>query len=200
MAAVTWGIIGPGTIAHNFADGLAQATSGRLVAIASRDAGRRATFGDAYAIAADKRYATYADLLADPQIDAIYVSTPHPWHAELSIAALRAGKAVLCEKPGGLTASEVIAVTEVAAATHRFYMEAFMYRCHPQIARVLAVIAAGEIGQAWSAKVARSSAWRGGVAPGSGQASESTPSGAPSLSRGTPSMRRQGAVCAVIGS
>ena len=147
MAAVTWGIIGPGTIAHNFADGLAQATSARLVAIASRDAGRRATFGDAYAIAADKRYATYADLLADPQIDAIYVSTPHPWHAELSIAALRAGKAVLCEKPGGLTASEVIAVTEVAAATHRFYMEAFMYRCHPQIARVLAVIAAGEIGQ-----------------------------------------------------
>ncbi len=84
--------------------------------------------------------------MADPDIDAVYISTPHPWHAELSIAALRAGKAVLCEKPAGMNAAEVIAVTEVAAQENRFFMEAFMYRCHPQIARVLAIIAAGEIG------------------------------------------------------
>ena len=147
MATVKWGIIGPGAIAHNFADGLAQAPSGELLAIASRDAGRRKDFGDAYAIADTKRYADYPGILADPDIDAIYISTPHPWHAELSIMALRAGKAVLCEKPGGLNAAEVIAVTEVAADTGRFYMEAFMYRCHPQIARVLAIIGAGEIGQ-----------------------------------------------------
>ena len=142
-----WGIVGPGAIAHNFADGLGQSQSGRLVAIASRDAARRATFGDEYAIAAGKRYATYEALFADPEIDAVYVSTPHPWHAELSIRALRAGKAVLCEKPAGLCSAEVIAVTEVAAQQGRFYMEAFMYRCHPQIARVLEIIAAGEIGQ-----------------------------------------------------
>lgn len=147
---IRWGIIGPGAIAHNFADGLAQATSGRLVAIAGRDAGRRDAFGDAfgdaYAIAADKRYSAAADLLADPGIDAVYISTPHPWHAELSIAALRAGKHVLCEKPAGMNAAEVVAVTEVAAQERRFFMEAFMYRCHPQIARVLEIIAAGEIG------------------------------------------------------
>jgi len=147
MAITRWGIIGPGAIAHNFADGLAQATSGHLVAIASRDAARRQSFGDAYAIAPAMRFSDYAALAASPDIDAIYIATPHPWHAELSIMALRAGKAVLCEKPAGLTSTEVIAVTEVAAQTQRFYMEAFMYRCHPQIARVLEIIASGEIGQ-----------------------------------------------------
>ena len=143
---IRWGIIGPGAIAHNFADGLAQAHSGRLTAIASRDPARRKAFGDHYAVPEASRYASHAALLADPQVDAIYVSTPHPWHAELSIAALRAGKHVLCEKPAGMNAAEVTAVTEVAAQTGRFFMEAFMYRCHPQIARVLAIIASGEIG------------------------------------------------------
>lgn len=143
---IRWGIIGPGAIAHNYADGLAQSRSGRLVAIASRDADRRATFGDRYAIAAGKRHASPLDLLADPEVDAVYISTPHPWHAELSIAALRAGKHVLCEKPAGMNAAEVVAVTEVAAQQGRFFMEAYMYRMHPQIARVLEIIASGEIG------------------------------------------------------
>ena len=143
---IRWGIIGPGAIANNFADGLAQSDSGRLTAIASRDPARRKSFGDKYAVPEAKRYADHAALLADTDIDAVYVSTPHPWHAELSIAALRAGKHVLCEKPAGMNAAEVTAVTEVAAQAGRFFMEAFMYRCHPQIARVLAIIASGEIG------------------------------------------------------
>lgn len=143
---IRWGIIGPGSIAHNYADGLAQSTSGKLVAIAGRDQARRDAFGDAYAIPANKRHATYDAILADADVDAIYISTPHPWHAELSIAALRAGKHVLCEKPAGMNAAEVVAVTEVAAQQGRFFMEAFMYRCHPQIARVLEIIASGEIG------------------------------------------------------
>ena len=143
---IRWGIIGPGAIAHNYADGLAQSTSGKLVAIASRDAARRKAFGDHYAIAEARRHDSYAALMADPDVDAIYIATPHPWHAELSIAALRAGKHVLCEKPAGMNAAEVVAVTEVAAQVGRFFMEAFMYRCHPQIARVLEIIASGEIG------------------------------------------------------
>jgi predicted dehydrogenase/aryl-alcohol dehydrogenase-like predicted oxidoreductase len=143
---IRWGIIGPGAIAHNYADGLAQTKAGELVSIASRDATRRKDFGDQYKIAEGKRYGDYAALLADKDIDAVYVSTPHPWHAELSIAALRAGKHVLCEKPAGMNAAEVVAVTEVAAQEGRFFMEAFMYRCHPQIARVLEIIASGEIG------------------------------------------------------
>jgi predicted dehydrogenase len=144
---IRWGIIGPGAIAHNYADGLAQTKAGRLVAIASRDVARRQAFGDQYAIAPAQRFDSYAGLLADPGVDAVYISTPHPWHAELSIAALRAGKHVLCEKPAGMNAAEVVAVTEVAAQEGRFFMEAFMYRCHPQIARVLAIIASGEIGR-----------------------------------------------------
>ncbi len=143
---IRWGIIGPGSIAHNYADGLAQTEAGTLVAISSRDAARRKDFGDQYKIPEGKRYADAASLLADKDVDAIYVSTPHPWHAEMSIAALRAGKHVLCEKPGGMNSAEVVAVTEVAAQEGRFFMEAFMYRCHPQIARVLEIIAAGEIG------------------------------------------------------
>ncbi|MCX7301250.1 MAG: aldo/keto reductase [Rhodobacterales bacterium] len=146
MAVTRWGIIGPGAIAHNFADGLAQATAGKLVAIASRDAARRKEFGDAYRVADAARFTDYATMAASDQIDAIYISTPHPWHAELSIMALRAGKAVLCEKPAGLNAAEVIAVTEVAAQEGRFFMEAFMYRCHPQIVRVLEILKSGEIG------------------------------------------------------
>ena len=147
MGKIRWGIIGPGSIAHNFADGLAESQSGELVAIASRDAVRRGAFGDQYKIDPAKRFADYAALMADAAVDAIYISTPHPWHAELSIAALRAGKAVLCEKPAGMNSAEVVAVTEVARETGRFFMEAFMYRCHPQIARVLEVIASGEIGE-----------------------------------------------------
>ena len=143
---IRWGIIGPGSIANNFADGLAQSQTGKLVAIASRDAARRAAFGDKYGIAAAQRHADYAAILSDTQVDAIYVATPHPWHAELAIAALRAGKHVLCEKPAGMNAAEVTAVTEVAAQQGRLFMEAFMYRLHPQIARVLDIIASGEIG------------------------------------------------------
>ncbi|MBL1420649.1 MAG: aldo/keto reductase [Alphaproteobacteria bacterium] len=147
MTITKWGIIGPGGIAHNFADGLKEATSGKLIAIGSRSAERRATFGDDYNIATDKRYATYKALVADPEIDAIYVSTPHPWHANLAILAMRAGKAVLVEKPAGMCAAEVITMTEIAAQENVFFMEAFMYRCHPQIARVLEIIKSGEIGE-----------------------------------------------------
>ncbi len=146
MGLTRWGIIGPGDIAHNFADGLKESVSGKLVAIASRDEARRKNFGDQYAIAANKRYATYEALVADPDIDAVYVSTPHPWHAELSILALRNGKAVVCEKPAGMNAGEVIAVTEVAAQEKRFFMEGFMYRCHPQISRLVEIIKSSEIG------------------------------------------------------
>jgi hypothetical protein len=144
MSEVRWGIVGPGAIANNFADGLAECQSGRLVAIASRDAARRQAFGDKHGVAV--RHDSYDALFADPGVDAVYVSTPHPWHAELAIRAMRAGKAVLVEKPAGLNEAEVTTLTEVAAQEGVFFMEAFMYRCHPQIARVLEVIASGEIG------------------------------------------------------
>ena len=147
MTVTRWGIIGPGAIAHNFADGLAQCDNGQLMAIASHSAERRATFGDRYGIAQDRRFDDYDAICAAEDVDAIYISTPHPFHAALSIRALRAGKHVLCEKPAGLMAGEVTAVTEVARAERKLFMEAFMYRCHPQIARLLEILATGRIGR-----------------------------------------------------
>ncbi|MGF1476876.1 MAG: aldo/keto reductase [Geminicoccaceae bacterium] len=147
MRTTQWGIIGPGTIARNFADGLKEASSGHLRAIASRDEARRRSFGDAYEIEPAKRYADYASLLADDDVDAVYIATPHPFHAELAVKALRAGKHVLTEKPAGLTAGQVVAVTEVAKQTENFFMEAVMYRCHPQIERMADIIRDGQIGE-----------------------------------------------------
>ncbi len=147
MKQTRWGILGPGNIAQNFADGLAQATSGKLVAIASTSADRRAAFGDRNKVSAEKRHSTYEALLADNDIDAVYISTPHPWHAHWATAAMRAGKAVLVEKPAGMNGAEVLALTEVAQQCGTFFMEAFMYRCHPQIARVLEIIKSGQIGK-----------------------------------------------------
>ncbi len=147
MKQTRWGILGPGNIAQNFTDGLAQATSGKLVAIASTSADRRAAFGDRNKVSAEKRHSTYEALLADNDIDAVYISTPHPWHAHWATAAMRAGKAVLVEKPAGMNGAEVLALTEVAQQSGTFFMEAFMYRCHPQIARVLEIIKSGQIGK-----------------------------------------------------
>ena len=147
MKQTRWGILGPGNIAQNFADGLAQAHSGTLLAIASTSAERLAAFGDRNKVKAEKRHATYEALLADDEIDAIYISTPHPWHAHWATAAMRAGKSVLVEKPAGMNGAEVLALTEVAQQCGTFFMEAYMYRCHPQIARVLDIIKSGQIGK-----------------------------------------------------
>lgn len=147
MTETRWGIIGPGAIAHRFADGLKEAPSGKLLAIASRSDERRKAFGEDYGIAPGKRYPDYSQMAADPDVDAIYVCTPHPFHAEQAIMAMRAGKAVLCEKPAGMTAAEVSAMVSVAAQQGVFFAEAFMYRYHPQIARLVEIISSGEIGE-----------------------------------------------------
>ncbi|MEN8888516.1 MAG: aldo/keto reductase [Celeribacter marinus] len=147
MAQVSWGIIGPGAIAQNFADGVAQAPSARLRAIASRSSARRTAFGDLHAIADDMRFDDYAALCAAPDIDAIHITTPHPFHAELALMALRAGKHVSVEKPAGLNAAEVTVLVEAAAQENLFFMEAYMYLLHPQIARMIEILKSGEIGE-----------------------------------------------------
>lgn len=145
MTQVRWGIIGPGRIANNFADGLAQSRSGRLQAIASRDAGRRAEFGDRHGV--ERRLDSYEALVADPEVDAVYVATLHPSHVEHAILAVRAGKAVLVEKPLGLNLAEATALVEAARQEGVFLMEAYMYRCHPQVARLCELIREGAIGE-----------------------------------------------------
>ncbi|WP_203568381.1 Gfo/Idh/MocA family protein [Aestuariimicrobium ganziense] len=146
-----WGILGPGAIARSFATGLAQSRSGTLVAVGSRDHGRAAAFADEQAAAGKgqqvRAHGSYEALLADAEVDVVYVATPHTEHARWAIAAAEAGKHLLIEKP--MAPSLAIAETVFAAAEHAdvFCMEALMYRCHPQTAKLHEVVADGAIGR-----------------------------------------------------
>ena len=133
MPSVRWGIIGPGSIAHNFADALKESYSGKLQAIASLNSQRREEFGNKYNIDNNFRFKTYDDLLESSNIDAVYIATPHTLHAELSIKAARKGKHILCEKPAAINLEEGKTIIEAVRKAGVFYMEGFMYRCHPQI-------------------------------------------------------------------
>ena len=94
MEKIKWGIIGPGTIANNFADGLINSYSGQLVGIASKNDERRKSFGDKYDVHEDFRFETYEDIINSEHIDAIYIYTQHTIHAEGKIKAAGKGKHV----------------------------------------------------------------------------------------------------------
>ena len=142
---VRWGVLGVAKIAMGaFVPGIAGAANADLVALASRDTAKAA---DAAAKAGiGKSYGSYDELLADPDIDAIYNPMPNHLHAEWSIKALEAGKHVLCEKPLAMSAQEAEEMAAVSQRTGRLLMEAFMYRFHPQWRLVGDLIADGRIG------------------------------------------------------
>ena len=147
MEKIKWGIIGPGNIANNFADGLTNSYSGQLVSIASKSEDRRKNFGDKYDIHSDFRFDSYEDIINSEYIDAIYISTPHNLHAEWTIKAAGKGKHVLCEKPGAVNLNEGKKIIEAVKEAGVFYMEGFMYRCHPQIPKLLEIIKNKTIGE-----------------------------------------------------
>lgn len=146
MTATTklrWGILGPGAIARDFRRGLLESETGTLVAIGTRNPqkpGLAEQFPEARIIDG------YAALLADKDVDAVYIATPHPGHAEWAIKAAEAGKHVLVEKPFGLTAFEADAVFHAARKAGTFAAEAFMYRLHPQTEKLIDLVKAGRIG------------------------------------------------------
>tara|TARA_Y100000590_G_scaffold459097_1_gene615259 strand:+ start:246 stop:1289 length:1044 start_codon:yes stop_codon:yes gene_type:complete len=146
MSHIRWGIIGPGSIANNFADALKESYSGKLKGIASLNDKRRKEFGDKYNIEDEFRFHNYDLLLNSSDIDAVYISTPHTLHAELSIKAAGKGKHVLCEKPAAVNFSEGKRVISAVKEAGVFYMEGFMYRCHPQIPKLLEFIKNKTIG------------------------------------------------------
>lgn len=146
MSKVRWGIIGPGAIAANFAQGLKECESGELVAIASRSADRLQAFGDRFGVAQNKRFNTYAEMCKDPDIDAIHIATPHPFHAEQALMVIRAGKHVSVEKPMALNEAEARAIVEAAAQQGVFFQEAYMYLHHPQITRLVEILREGSLG------------------------------------------------------
>jgi predicted dehydrogenase len=140
------GILGAAKIAPNAIISPARRIPGASVlAIAARDPHKAQHFAQRHQI--PRVHATYADLLADPEIEAIYNPLPNSHHAEWSIRALKAGKHVLCEKPIAANAKEAMSMAAVAERTGLVLMEAFHYRYHPLMTRVLAILHSGEIGQ-----------------------------------------------------
>jgi predicted dehydrogenase/aryl-alcohol dehydrogenase-like predicted oxidoreductase len=139
-----WGIIGPGGIAQAFAGGVKGSETGTLVAIGTRNPdkpGLGETFPGARVIKG------YDALLADPEVDAVYIATPHPGHAEWAIRAAEAGKHALVEKPIALSAADASAMFHAARKAGTFLGEAFMYRLHPNTKKLVALIGQGAIGE-----------------------------------------------------
>ena len=141
---IKWGILGAGSIAHKFAVGFGGVEDGELYAVGSRSIEKANEFADKYDI--PKRYGSYEDLAADPEVDAIYVATPHPFHKPHTILCLNAGKAVLCEKPIAVNAREVKEMVECARENRVFFMEAMWTRFLPVYGKVEEWLKQGLIG------------------------------------------------------
>ncbi len=140
---IRWGILGPGTIAKDFFAGGAQSNNGPVEAIGTRNPDKP---GLAESFPGTRIIDGYEALLADPDIDAVYIAIPHPGHAEWAIKAAEAGKHVLCEKPMGLSAAEAEAMQEAARKAGTFLGEAYMYRLHPLTAKLIELLKAKAIG------------------------------------------------------
>ncbi|MBM3495232.1 MAG: Gfo/Idh/MocA family oxidoreductase, partial [Armatimonadetes bacterium] len=130
--------------AHRFAEGMRAVPDATLDAVASRTPGRADAFADKWNVA--KRYGSYEELVADPDIDAVYVSTPHPYHAPCSLLAIEAGKPVLCEKPFTVNAAQARKVVGAARARGVFVMEAMWTRFFPIMARMRDIVAERAVG------------------------------------------------------
>lgn len=140
-----WGIAGPGAIAAEMAAALTTSDEAEIVAVGSRSGERARRFAEDHGIA--RAHGSYADLFADDEVDVVYVATPHSSHAELTIAALDAGRHVLCEKPLGLDAGQVRAMADASRRADRFLMEAMWTWFLPPILEVRRRVAEGEIGR-----------------------------------------------------
>jgi predicted dehydrogenase len=145
MDSLSWGILGTGRIAGIFARQLSQSKTGKLVAVGSRTQASADKFTTEHH--APRGHSTYDALLADPHVQAVYISTPHSLHAEWSLRAAKAGKHILCEKPLTLNHTEALAVIDAARKHNVFLMEAFMYRCHPQTAKLVELLREKVIGE-----------------------------------------------------
>ncbi|MDZ8277058.1 Gfo/Idh/MocA family oxidoreductase [Microbacterium aquimaris] len=144
MTGLRWGILATGGIAHNFASDLRTAGLD-LQAVGSRRAEAARAFADEFTI--PRAHASYEDLVADPEIDILYIATPHPMHAENALLALEHGKHVLIEKPITLNAAEAMAVREKARSKGLLAMEAMWTRYLPHMVRIHEIIAAGTLGE-----------------------------------------------------
>ena len=144
MSDFNWGILGPGGIARAFATDLQVLDGHRVGAVGSRTLSNAQEFAKTFGGTA---YGSYEELISDPAIDAIYVATPHPAHKNNVIAALNAGKPVLCEKPFAINAGEAQEMVDAAHKKNVALMEAMWSRFLPHYAQVREIIDSGVLGQ-----------------------------------------------------
>ena len=141
------GILGPGVIAKAFVAGIKNSGNGHVVAIGSRSLEHATSFASEMDLPDATCHEGYDALLADDAVQAVYIATPHPMHARWAIAAAKAGKHIVCEKPVGLNHAEAMAIVEHCRRHRVFFMEAFKDRCHPQTHRLLELLRDNAIGQ-----------------------------------------------------
>lgn len=139
-----WGLLSTARINTKLIAGAAASTRSEIVAVASRDQARADACARAHGI--PRAHGSYEALLADPEVDAVYVSLPNSMHVEWSIAALQAGKHVLCEKPMSRRPDQVEAAFDAADAAGRVLSEAFMWRHHPQARALARLVSEGAVG------------------------------------------------------
>jgi len=143
--AVKWGILSTADINRKLLAGAAESDDVDVVAVGSRDLQRAEEFARTWNI--PRAYGTYEELLADPDVEAVYIPLPNTMHSEWSIKAMEAGKHVLCEKPFSRHIGDVDRAFDAADATGMHLSEAFMYRHHPQTVRLAEIVASGAIGE-----------------------------------------------------
>ena len=144
-ADLRWGIVGPGRIAEKVVEDFAQVDGARPVAVASRSQARAEDFARRHGL--DRAYGSYAQLLADDDVDVLYVATPHSHHAAFALAALSAGKALLVEKAFTATSAGAAEVVDLARSRGTFVMEAMWTRFQPAVVRLRELVAEGAIGE-----------------------------------------------------
>ncbi len=142
---IRWGILGTGAIAHKFATGLGDLPDVELLAVGSRTQDSADAFADEFKI--ERRYSSYEALAKDADVDAIYISTPHPFHKENTLLCLANGKAVLCEKPFAINAKETLEMITFAREKKLFLMEAMWSRFLPHIVKVRELLDKDTIGE-----------------------------------------------------
>jgi predicted dehydrogenase len=142
---VNWGIIGPGKIANRLATAFGKNASAKLYAVASRDLGKAKGFATQYNI--PNCYDNYDQLADDPNVDVIYIATPHTFHHEQALLCLKKKKAVLCEKPMSINYRLAKEMAEAARKNKTFLMEAMWTRFFPATHKMLEIISSGKIGE-----------------------------------------------------
>jgi len=145
LEKIKWGIIAPGNIANRFAEGLSFSEKGRLYAVASNSYEKAKAFADKFG--ALRAYGSYDALIEDAEVDAVYIASPHPFHAKQAMLCLRGRKPVLCEKPLAINAREVSAMIEMAQAEHTFLMEGMWTRFFPAMREAKRLVESGVIGE-----------------------------------------------------